>query len=147
MIEPSLFPPMTPQTPLQNGETVIASFTPDRTVYIRDHVVMAALSTGLAMAALWIAGNAHIWTGAAAGITAIAARGWYMASEELSVRWDLTNQRVLGPQQRKADLNRITMVRSFASVVQIVTGTGDKHLIKYQTDPAATIAAIRQAQG
>ena len=32
------------------------------------------------------------------------------------------------------------------SFVQVITRSGDKHLIKYQADPGATIAALRRAQ-
>ena len=44
-------------------------------------------------------------------------------------------------------LNQIAAVNIMGSFVQIVTNTGDKHLIKYldQSDPAATKAAIERA--
>jgi len=37
-------------------------------------------------------------------------------------------------------------VRAMGSFVQVITRTGDKHLIKYQGDPAATIAALNAAR-
>ena len=53
--------------------------TPDRATYIRNHAWMAAIGMGGAMAVLWIMDNPHVWTGAVAGLAAIALRGWYLS--------------------------------------------------------------------
>ena len=89
---------LTPSAALANGEEVIARFHPDRQTYIRDHTWLAALAMAGGTAILWIAGNAHVWTGAIGGLAAIALRAWYVASDELAMRWDLTDRRLLGPQ-------------------------------------------------
>lgn len=121
-----------------------SEFRPDREVYIRDHIVMASLAMGGAMLVLWLTGNPHVWTGAVAGLGAIAFRGWFMASEELSRVWTLdTRQLSSGPVS--IPRTQIEAARPILSAVQVITCAGDKHLIKFQKDPAATAAAITGA--
>lgn len=120
-------------------------FTADRTAYIRSHTWLAALGMGGAMAVLWIMGNPYIWTGAPAGLAAIAIRGWYLASEELSAVWSIQDGALTGPGPRTIQLSQIEAVKTIGSFVQIITRSGDKHLIKYQADPAATKTAIERA--
>lgn len=132
----------TPSTPLAEGEEVLVSLRPDRQTYVRDHLWMAAIAMGAGMFILWALGNPHVWTGAIGGLGAIALRGWYVASDELAVRWDLTNRRLLGPGTRMVGLGEIAHINTFASAVQIVTVIGDKHLIKYQSDAQATKALV-----
>ncbi|MCB4454748.1 hypothetical protein [Leisingera sp. McT4-56] len=123
-----------------------AEFKPDRSAYVRAHAWMAAIGMGGAMAVLWFMDSPHIWTGAVGGLAAIAFRGWYMASEELAVVWTLTRESLSGPAGRSVPLHQIETVRTMGSYVQVVTKTGDKHLIKYQADPAATLNAIERAK-
>jgi len=136
---------MTPTTALAEGERIVASFYPDRATYWRDHAWMAAGAMALGMAVLWAMGNPHLWTGAVGGLAAIAVRALYVASDELQARWDLTDRRLLGPQTRAVRLSDIETVRRLGSAVQVVTSSGDKHLIKYQADGAATRATIARA--
>jgi hypothetical protein len=95
----------TPTTPLEAGEQVIESFGPDRATYWRDHAWLAAAAMALGMVILWVMGNPHVWTGAIGGLAAIAVRAGYVASDELKVRWDLTDRRLLGPQSRAVQLS------------------------------------------
>jgi len=53
--------------------------------------------------------------------------------------------RLLGPQTRAVDLGQVKDVRTLASAVQVITKTGDKYLLKYQSDRSATKAAILAA--
>ncbi len=138
---------MQPTTPLAEGERVIQSFHPDRATFWRDHAWLAAGAMGLGMVVLWLMGNSHVWTGAVGGLAAIAVRAFYVASDELTARWDLTEQRLLGPQTRAVRLAEIRTVRGLGSAVQVVTAAGDKHLIKYQADRAGVEARIRAAAG
>ncbi|ROU02565.1 hypothetical protein [Histidinibacterium lentulum] len=138
---------LTPTTALEPGESVRESFRPDRTTYIRDHAWLAALAMGVGMVILWLMGNPYVWTGAVGGLAAIVVRGWYVASDELGARWDLTERRLLGPGTRVVPLGRIDKVRTIASAVQVVTIEGEKHLIRYQADPGRTRAAIEAARG
>ena len=138
---------LTPTAKLETGESVTTSFHPDRGAYWKDHIVLAAVAMALGMGALFFTGNPHIWTGALGGLAAVAVRAFYVASDELQVRWDLTNHRLMGPGERIARLDDITGLRTFGSAVQIVTSTGDKHLLKFQADKPKVIAQIRAVMG
>jgi hypothetical protein len=142
----SMIPAMTPTAPLQKGESVQHSFTPDRTTYIRDHAWLAAVAMALGMVVLWLMGNPHIWTGAVGGLAAVVIRGGYVASDELAVRWDLTDRRLLGPGGRAVRLAEVKALNRLGSAVQIITQSGDKHLIKYQADGTATRTRIERAK-
>lgn len=139
-------PQMTPSTPLNDGETAQHSFTPDRAAYWRDHAWLAAGAMGCGMAILMLLGNPHVWTGAIGGLAAIAVRGFYLASDELKARWDLTDSRLLGPQGRNLRLAEIAKIRKLGSAVQIITLSGDKHLLKFQANRDDTIARIERAK-
>lgn len=119
-------------------------FTPDRTAYIRSHAWMAALAMAAGMVILWAMGNPHVWTGAIGGLAAIILRGWYLMSEEMAVVWTLSDTSLTGPAERNIPLAQIERVRTMGSYVQVVTKSGDKHLIKYQANPAATARTIEE---
>jgi len=141
MYEPST------RAPLEDGETVKDSFHADRATYIRDHVIMAALGALGAMLVLQVIGEVW-WVGAPAAMAAIGVRGFYLASDDLTAHWDLTERRLLGPQGRAVRLSDVAKLRSLGSALQIVTKGGDKHLIKYLADKAAVREAInRQLPG
>ncbi|MGP6087237.1 hypothetical protein [Antarctobacter jejuensis] len=124
----------------------MTAFTPDRATYIRSHWVMAAVAMAAGMAILWAVGNPHVWTGAVGGLAAVAIRGWYLMDEELGHLWHLTDQELEGPHDRRVPLNQIDKLRTVGTAVQVITNTGDKHLIKFQADPQATIARIDAAR-
>lgn len=124
----------------------MTEFRPDKTTYIRSHAVMTAMAMAAGMLILWSIDNPHVWTGAVGGFAAVVVRGWYMASELLDEVWTLDSVGLKGPYQRYAALADIDKVRTLAGAVQIVTKSGDKHLIKYQEDPQAVIAQINEAR-
>ena len=126
------------------SETV---FRPDRATYIRDHAWLAAVAMAGAMAVLWAIGSPHVWTGAVAGLAAVAFRAWFLASEELAVEWRIEDGTLAGPQGRSVPLSEIAELRTLGSAVQVVTRGGDKHLIKYLADREAARAAIERAAG
>ncbi|WP_372920942.1 hypothetical protein [Roseovarius sp.] len=136
---------MTPTTRLAPGEQVIHAFHPDKGAYWRDHAWIAAVAMAGGMVILWAIGNPHVWTGAIGGLAAVAVRGFYVASDEMQARWDLTDRRLLGPQGRAVPLSEIATIRTLGSAVQLVTRGGDKHLLKYQADRNATRARIETA--
>ncbi|WP_239113566.1 hypothetical protein [Shimia biformata] len=136
---------MQPTSPLSEGEEVLTSFRADRATYVRANTWLAAGAMAAGMIVLWLLGNPYVWTGAVGGLLAVAVRTFYLMSEELSVRWDLTNQRLLGPQTRAIRLSEVKALNTLGSMVQVVTLAGDKHLIKYQANPADTIARINAA--
>lgn len=131
-MDPELNPIPAPSLP--DGEELIASFRADRTQYWRDHAKLAALAMAAGMAALWLIGNPHLWTGGIGGLAAIGLRGAFLASEELGYRWQLSPHRLIGPMGRDIPLDRIAETRILGSSVQIVTKAGDKHQIKFLAD-------------
>ncbi|MBK5934519.1 hypothetical protein C8N32_104175 [Rhodovulum imhoffii] len=133
------------RVPLADGEHVIESFHTDRAAYIRDHVLMAAIGGVGAMAGMYLMGNPDFWVGAVAALAAVAVRGGYLASEDLSARWDLTGTRLIGPQGRAARLAEIEKLNNLGSAIQIVTRSGDKHLMKYLADKPAVKARLEAA--
>ncbi|MBV7394732.1 hypothetical protein [Mameliella sediminis] len=124
----------------------MTEFAPDRATYIRTHWIMAAVAMAAGMAILWAAGNPHVWTGAIGGLAAVALRGWYLMGEELGHRWHLTDTALKGPADRIVPFDQIAKLRTIGAAVQVVTKSGDKHLIKFQADPKATIARIEAAR-
>lgn len=133
--------------PLDADETVLARFVPDARTYWRSHAVMALIGGVVAGLALLFGGNPAPWVGPLAAVLAIGARAAYLKSEVFAEEWRLTQRRLLGPAGRIAPLPSIKLARPFLGAVQIVTQSGDKHLIKYQADPAATAARILAAKG
>ncbi|TMV10285.1 hypothetical protein FGK63_04265 [Ruegeria sediminis] len=123
----------------------VTRFTPDRQAYVRTNAWLAAFAMAGAMAVLWLIGSPYVWTGAVAGLAAIAVRSWYLASEELAAVWEMDRAALTGPGPRRVPLDQIAAVKTMGSFVQIVTKGGDKHLIKYQAEPAATKTAIERA--
>lgn len=136
----------TPTTDLYSNESVVAEFHPDRDTYWRTNAWLAAIAMALGMAILWIIGNPHVWTGAVGGLFAIAVRAFYLASDELKQHWDLTDQRLLGPGGRAVALHDIADLKTILSMVQVITVSGEKHLIKNQIDTDAVIAEITDAK-
>ncbi|WP_299352540.1 hypothetical protein [uncultured Shimia sp.] len=137
---------MTPNTPLAEGEQVLTSFRADRATYVRTNTWMAVVAMGGGMVILWMLGNPHVWAGAVGGLMAVAVRAFYLMSEALSERWDLTNQRLLGPMGRAIRLGEIKQLNKLGNVVQVVTTSGNKYLLKYQGDVPETIRQIKSAQ-
>ncbi|MBO9406435.1 hypothetical protein J7399_03255 [Shimia sp. R9_1] len=138
---------LTPNAELLDAESVQQSFSADRATYIRANTWLAAAAMFGGMVVLWLLGNPYVWTGAVGGLGAIVVRGAYLMSDELAMRWDLTNQRLLGPGGRMIALENIDKINKMGSFVQVVTQSGDKHLIKYQLDPEATVAALKRQSG
>ena len=129
-------------TPLQDGETVLAEFRADRIAYWRSHLIMAVvLGAAAGLFLLW-QGNPYPVAGPMGAVLAIGARAAYLASEALAEVWRLTDRRLLGPGGRAIPLAQVRSAKPFLGSVQITTTTGDRHLIKYQADPAATANRI-----
>lgn len=128
--------------PLQVGETLVAEFRADRMAYWRSHLIMAVvLGTAAGLFLLW-QGNPYPVAGPFGAVLAIGARAAYLASEALTETWRLTDRRLLGPGGRSIPRAQIRAARPFLGAVQITTTTGDRHLIRYQADPAATASRI-----
>ena len=131
---------------LAEGESLLATFTPDRAAYWRGHVIMAVgLGAAAGLFLLW-QGNPYPVMGPIGAALAIALRAAYVASEALSDLWYLTDRRLIGPRGLILARAQITTARPFLGSVQLVTTTGDKHLIKYLSDPADAAARLMGAQ-
>lgn len=128
------------------GEKLIAVFRPDAGVYWRTNGILAVGAGAVAAAALMYGGNPYPWVGPVAAVLAVGLRAIYLRSEALAEEWKLTDRRLIGPGGRIALLTSLTSARPFFGAVQLVTAS-DKHLMKYQADPAATVAAIEKAKG
>lgn len=133
--------------PLLEGETVVAEFRPDRMAYWRGHLVLAVgLGSAAGLLLLW-QGNPYPVAGPAGAAIAIGLRAAYLASEALGEVWRLTDRRLLGPGGRAMALASITAARPFLGAVQVVTGAGDKHLLRYQADAPAVAYLVMTAAG
>ncbi len=128
-----------------DDDTILARWSADRATYIRDHLIMAAVGAAGCTIVLFALGNPDPWVGIVAAFLAIAVRGFYLASEELALVWQLTGSVVRGSNGKSVALASIKQVRGIGSAVQLITQTGDKYLMKYLSDPAAVRARIETA--
>jgi len=122
------------------------TFRADRMTYWREHAWLAAFAMAIGMGVLWIMDNPDIWTGAVGGLFAVAVRALYLASDEVNAEWVLTDTDISGPANRRVRLNDIEKLRSLGSAVQIITRSGDKHLMKYMADRPRIMAEIETAR-
>lgn len=127
---------------LADGETLVARFTGNRTTYVKEHVMLAALGSVGAAGALIAMGNPHYWTGPVGAVFAIAVRGFYVASEQIGMTWQLTDRRLITPSGMTVPRSEIENVRVIFSAAQVITRSGDKFMIKYQSDPRAVADTI-----
>jgi hypothetical protein len=132
---------------LLDGETIVAEFRADRLAYWRGHLILAVvLGAAAGLFLLW-QGNPYPVAGPFGAAIAVAARAAFLASEALTETWRLTDRRLLGPGGRTISLPQVRSARPFLGAVQVTSTTGDRHLIKYQADPAAIAARILSAGG
>ena len=132
---------------LADGETRITEFRPDRGRYWRDHGVMAVALMALAGGVLWVMGLPYPAIGSLGAVLAVGVRSAYLASETLGLVWTLTNRRLLLPgADRSVNLLDIRKARPFLGDVQIITASGDKHLLKHMADAQGVISRITDAR-
>jgi hypothetical protein len=132
--------------PLRPDETMLAEWQADKGRYWRSHAIMAVIGGVVAGGVLLAIGNPSPWVGPVAAIAAMAARGWYLAAEVLEARWRLSDQRLQGPGGRDISVAQIAQARPFLGDVQVVTRSGDKHLMKYIAKQGEVVAAIEAAR-
>lgn len=132
---------------LDSGETEIAVFRVDKTRYWRDHGIMALVLMALAGAVLWAIDSPYPAIGSLGAILAVTVRAAYLASEAFALRWTLTNRRLILPGgQRAIQLLEIETARILLGDVQVITLSGDKHLLKHLGDAQGVITQILTAR-
>ncbi|MCO8143981.1 hypothetical protein NHN26_01965 [Rhodovulum tesquicola] len=132
---------------LEDGETVQAQFRADRGTYIKAHALLAAIAGVGASLVLLLLGNPYPWVGIVAALLGIGVRGAYLIGEELKATWTLTDRALMGPGGRRILFENIDKARKLGAAVQVVTRSGDKHLIKFLAEPDAVVARILAAKG
>lgn len=128
------------------GEKLLREIRADRGVYIRDHAVMALLGMAAAGVVLTLIGSEHAAIGALGAVLALAVRGLWLYSEQMKFRWVLSTMRLVGPGGRQVYLLELETTRRLFSDIQLVTKSGDKHLIKHVANPAGLLAEIEAAR-
>ncbi len=132
---------------LAEGERIVHEFRPNRDTYWRAHLVMAVLLGIGAGLVLLLLQNPYPVVGPVGAVLAIAARAAFVQSEALAEVWRLTDRRLLGPRGRAITLAHLLAARPFLGAVQLTTTSGDRHLMKYQSDPAAVTYLLMTAAG
>ncbi|OWY01003.1 MULTISPECIES: hypothetical protein [Thioclava] len=135
------------ELPLEEGEKVLAVFTADKKRYWTDHAVLAVIGAVLVSAVLfWLGKPDQVVIASFAIVVGMAARGLYFRSEAFARRWQLTDRRLIGPQGKQVMLLQIDAVRSLMGDVQVVTKSGDKHLIRHLADAGPVVREIESAR-
>jgi hypothetical protein len=133
--------------PLGEGEKPVTEFRPDAQVYWRAHLIMAVvLGVAAGLVLLWL-GNPYPVVGPVGAVMAIAARAAFVRSEAMAEVWRLTDRRLLGPRGQGVPLAQLLSAQPFLGAVQVTSTTGDRHLLKYQSDPAAVSFLLMTAAG
>ena len=144
-IEPD--PVMGHPLPLAEGEKPVAEFRPDAQAYWRAHLILAVvLGVGAGLVLMWL-GNPYPVVGPVGAVLAIAARAGFVQSEAMADMWRLTDRRLLGPRGQAVPMAQLLSAQPFMGAVQITTTGGDRHLLKYQADPAAVAFLLMTAAG
>lgn len=131
---------------LEQGERLLASFRPDASRYWRDHGTMAALGMAGAGLFLWAIGSDHVAIGSLGAVLALGVRGAYLRSETLATVWQMTDRRLILPGGRSVWLREIETARRLLGDLQIITRSGDKHLLRHLADAQATAGQILTAR-
>ena len=132
---------------LDPNETLIEEFRADKSRYWRDHGIMAVGLMALAGVFLWLIGSPYPAIGSLGAILAVSVRALYLASDTLGMRWGLATRRVILPSGvRSVNLLEIDKVRPLLGAVEMITKSGDKHLLKHLANADAVIARILDAR-
>ena len=136
-----------PLPDLEPGEKLLAEFRPDTARYWRDHAIMALLGMGVIGVVLWAMESPHVAIGSLGAVLALAVRGLYLASETRALRWRLTDRRLILPGgQRAIGLLELETARVLLGDVQVISRSGDKHLMKHLADGPGAVAQILAAR-
>lgn len=132
---------------LDPGEKLLEELRPDPRRYWRDHGIMALGLMALAGGFLWLIDSAYPAIGSLGAILAVAVRATYLKSETLGMVWTLTDRRLILPGGvRSVALLEIDRIRTLLGDVQVITRSGDKHLMKHLADGPAAVARVTAAR-
>jgi hypothetical protein len=131
---------------LEKGEKLLREIASDSTRYWRDNAVLALVGMAGLGAVLFAIGSPYPAIGALGAPMAIGVRAAYLASEQLGYRWWLTDRRMLLPGGRSVGLMELATVRRLMGDIQLITRSGDKHLMRHIPEPAAVVAEIEAAR-
>lgn len=131
---------------LNDGESILARFTGDRGTYVKEHIMIAAIGSVLAVAVLMAMGDPNAWVGVVGAIAAVAVRGFYVASEQVGMTWTLTDRRLVSPAGVTIPRSEIANARVIISAAQVITKSGDKYMLKYQSNPKDVADTIMTAK-
>lgn len=132
---------------LAEGERLVTEFRPDLQTYWRAHLVMAViLGVGAGLVLMWL-GNPYPVVGPVGAVLAIAARAAFVQPEAMAEAWRLTDRRLLGPRGQVVTLAQLQTAQPFLGAVQLTTTIGERHLLKYLSDPAAISFLLMTAAG
>jgi hypothetical protein len=132
---------------LVEGERLVAEFRPDPQAYWLAHLIMAVIiGVGAGLVLLWLR-NPYPVVGPVGAVLAIAARAAFVQTQAMAEVWRLTDRRLVGPGGRAVPLAQLLTARPFLGSLQITTTTGDRHLMKHQSDPAAVAFLLLTAAG
>jgi hypothetical protein len=137
------------ELPKAAGEELRAVFLPDVRRYWSDQAALAALGAAAVLLVMPMLGKgSQIWAAILGVFLAVALRALLVKSEVFARRWQLTDRRLIGPQGRQVVLSDLATVRRLFGDVQLVSRSGQKHLIKHLADTQGvmdTILAARDA--
>lgn len=131
---------------LEPGETLLATWRPDPGRYWRDHGVLAAVGAAGAGAVLWALSVPQPGFGVLGAALAVGVRAAWLRGETLALAWHLTDRRLLLPGGRAVALLEIETQRRLLGDVQLITRSGDKHLLKHIADADAVLARLGEAR-
>ncbi|MGY6703189.1 hypothetical protein [Roseinatronobacter sp.] len=118
----------------------------DKATYWRDHGVMAVLGMGVVGMVLAFMGSDHVAIGSLGAVLALGVRGLWLYSEQMKFQWILSNMRLIGPGGRQVYLLELEKARRLFGDIQLITKSGDKHLIKHVADAEGIMAEIEAAR-
>lgn len=130
----------------ESGEKKLREIRADKGVFWRDHGVMALLGMVGAGLVLMMIGSDHVAIGSLGAVLALGVRGAWLYSEQMRHFWVLSTARLVGPGGREAYLMELETVRRLFGDIQIITKSGDKHLIKHVANAEAVVAEILAAR-
>ncbi len=130
----------------EKGEKRLREIRADKGVFWRDHGVMALLGMVAAGLVLTVIGSDHVAIGSLGAVLALGVRGAWLYSEQMRHYWVLSTMRMVGPGGREAYLLELETVRRLFGDIQIITKSGDKHLIKHVANAEAVVAEILAAR-